>query len=612
MTTTSVVATVRQRFAALAEAVTQGDESSLRDLRHLVGATAADAHPEDVAWLRLGLSQLASRQLREGVAAELGGLDAVLEGTQLRLDASRARAARDDHRQTVKQRVLDALTAHGSMRPKELVDVCGSDAYQVSRALRELKESGEIAESPAPHGVFDRRGIWYRLGAASGEGSEQTHPARAGNLGRFLSGSFARGTQIRPLADLDVFAQSISSARIEVKGALTRLSGAWLSLVLEDGLPSGATPSNLDAVDDSPGVSNDFASRHDLTRILGLPSTSPIWLTREGNRCWILTRSSATSAPLVDVVADLSAVGDSLVDSLQREAVPDADTLREIWARRTEATPESQLELATRLPGQVLREVAGDEDLRAYWEFEDPLRSSELVAAARMASALDTDSIRSLVEHVRAVSRRATDELDSLAFEAEGVLATQAHLRPFEQGYALAAWLRQVIGASTDAWVDPETVLGLWNVEVVASTSTPDIDGFACWGPNHGPMVAVNENGRHSASDAGRRTTLAHEIAHLLVDRRGALPLAEVLGGRTAPICEARARAFAVELLLPREEAGRRLAGTADPAAEVTEIAERYRVSREVIAWQARNSSHWLPPTVFEYLRSLVPANRAF
>ena len=68
------------------------------------------------------------------------------------------------------------------------------------------------------------------------------------------------------------------------------------------------------------------------------------------------------------------------------------------------------------------------------------------------------------------------------------------------------------------------------------------------------------------------RATFAHEIAHLLLDRTTALPLAEVLGGRPVGNTEERARAFAAQLLLPKEEAGQALANAADPAHTVDQL----------------------------------------
>ena len=53
--------------------------------------------------------------------------------------------------------------------------------------------------------------------------------------------------------------------------------------------------------------------------------------------------------------------------------------------------------------------------------------------------------------------------------------------------------------------------------------------------------MLLNLDARYASSSGRRRATLAHEICHLLVDRGSALPLVEVLGGRTAEHVERRA-----------------------------------------------------------------------
>lgn len=146
----ALTTTVREHFGELAEQISAGAEAPLRDLEKLVGGTAAGGRPEDVAWLRLGLAQLAGYDLRPDITNALLALDSVLEGTQIQLDAARARRMREETRRTLKERVVELLRGQAALRPKDLVDSCGSDAYQVSRALRELREAGliELADPP--------------------------------------------------------------------------------------------------------------------------------------------------------------------------------------------------------------------------------------------------------------------------------------------------------------------------------------------------------------------------------------------------------------------------------------------------------------------------------
>lgn len=72
----------------------------------------------------------------------------------------------------------------------------------------------------------------------------------------------------------------------------------------------------------------------------------------------------------------------------------------------------------------------------------------------------------------------------------------------------------------------------------------------------------MNNNGTYSRYRTGRRATLAHEICHLLVDRKDALPLVDVFGGQVDEEVEKRARAFVAELLLPQSIAYERLIST--------------------------------------------------
>lgn len=81
----------------------------------------------------------------------------------------------------------------------------------------------------------------------------------------------------------------------------------------------------------------------------------------------------------------------------------------------------------------------------------------------------------------------------------------------------------------------------------------------------------------------------SHEIMHVLVDRRGELPAAEVFGGATPAHLEQRARAFAAELLLPREIAAAEVARSEGLEETAKELRERYGVSQEVVGWQLHN-----------------------
>jgi Zn-dependent peptidase ImmA (M78 family) len=153
------------------------------------------------------------------------------------------------------------------------------------------------------------------------------------------------------------------------------------------------------------------------------------------------------------------------------------------------------------------------------------------------------------------------------------------------------------LGLDNRTAADPEAWLGEWGVAVREEALPAPIDALAVWGERHGPAILLNTaEGGHPAQPAGRRITLAHEIAHLLIDRERALPAAELvkIGGQDlAPaIPEVRARAFAAELLLPRETAAQYVQDDRlSLDAAIDQLVSDFAVSQQVAGWQIRNSS---------------------
>jgi Zn-dependent peptidase ImmA (M78 family) len=79
------------------------------------------------------------------------------------------------------------------------------------------------------------------------------------------------------------------------------------------------------------------------------------------------------------------------------------------------------------------------------------------------------------------------------------------------------------------------------------------------------------------------------------------------MGGAAPPEAEQRANAFAAELLLPAEEAGRAFAKGRDPATAVRDLTKRFGSSKQIIAWQAIRSGWQLSSSTRAYLRNLLP-----
>jgi len=116
------------------------------------------------------------------------------------------------------------------------------------------------------------------------------------------------------------------------------------------------------------------------------------------------------------------------------------------------------------------------------------------------------------------------------------------------------------------------------------------VDAIACWG-SIDPLILLNRNEQaRAASKHGRRSTLAHELCHLLVDRTRALPVAEVLGGEVDSESEKRANAFAAEALLPQVHAIEVLRNAPSLREAVETLARTHQVSRQLVAYQLHNA----------------------
>jgi Zn-dependent peptidase ImmA (M78 family) len=228
---------------------------------------------------------------------------------------------------------------------------------------------------------------------------------------------------------------------------------------------------------------------------------------------------------------------------------------------------------------------------------QDANESSELAMAARMApGGLGIEGKREVIETIRVLSHNDTPELDALSQESLPLLDPES--RPFEQGYLLAGWLREQLGLEWDAGPDPEKLLQVWGVQVKdvpLERATEKLEAVAVWGHRHGPAVLINSaSGARGQHVHRRRTSLAHEMCHLLVDRSGSLPLAEVLGGRTPEMLEKRAKAFAAEFLLPRSVAADAVRKGTDLQTVINELSSTFNLSRELVAWQVTNSEAYM------------------
>ncbi|MFO7775035.1 MAG: ImmA/IrrE family metallo-endopeptidase [Candidatus Hydrogenedentota bacterium] len=337
-----------------------------------------------------------------------------------------------------------------------------------------------------------------------------------------------------------------------------------------------------------------FHCRHDLAMALKGIFVPSIIILRQGRQYLISDAAFARTVPRPygEVVETLEKVGNVIADYVREGKHPRQQVALELWETRARRCREQGLVIRTGLSREELERLAANEDPATFWEYnvENSEDESELVAAARMTSALTHELQADILARIRAAEKCPTAKLDGL---------TRQFVEEFEergpwhnQGYWAANWLRNQLGHRNQEPANPEALLRKWGV-AINEVHYPEskLEAIAAWGPRHGPVIFLNTaEGIRPSHSYGRRTTLAHEIAHLFIDRDRALPVAEVLGGLTPEHAEKRARAFAAEFLLPREAAVEVLRNAESLAAAMERLQRDYEVSREVVAWQILNS----------------------
>lgn len=377
---------------------------------------------------------------------------------------------------------------------------------------------------------------------------------------------------------------------------IERLANMWKFLWLDEGLPSSFYHSSIQELYAQADINQNNAPSNRLKELLAthdLAATFPdstipsIVLLPQGSFVWVITDSTAQRLQLNVVLQQVEAeVGEMLarLPGGKREW----SHVRSTWLERWSANDFELAALVSRRSVQALKKLESGLSQGGLKQTGDPLRS-EVFAAARMTQSVSIDRAGAVFEALQALPRRSSVVVDYFSRWAGGELELKG--RPFEQGWAAAEWFRTVLGFAVDETLHPDAILRELGVPVVRITSDANLDAVAAWGPRYGPAVALNANGRRAANRAGERATLAHEIGHLLLDRDGGLPLIEVLGVGAPRALESRANAFAAEFLLPRATAGlayRQMQGNVEQL--VAELIQQFLVSRELAAWQVRNS----------------------
>lgn len=418
---------------------------------------------------------------------------------------------------------------------------------------------------------------------------------------------------------------------VDLLGGVARI---WPWLLLEEAYPIDIHPEHLGLMmgaaeqrwSDLPEVQAhaeedalfDFRQRHDLSMLWRGLNVAPLWLLRQGLDCqvWSPKLTKPVFIPHQVVMNSLQQLGDLLANHIALSDAatrhPRAQQALTRWQQRDRETDKLSLGIVTGLQEEdivALVALAGKESpvMKAFMHGHRPAANdeacplaNELQMAARMSrDRLDSVAQLALLESIHGLPK--TQDSPQLEQLCRQVPIPDGTLTSWEQGYALANWLRSHLTLPDTQAVEPVDILRQLGVPPQDMSINGCIDAAAVWGPEHGPAILVN---RHALSRAktlnGLRTTLAHELCHLLVDRQNALPVVEVLGGQVARSAEKRANAFAAELLLPRSSAVRAVHEMVNLQEALVQLQVQYKVSREVVYHQICNSEIYQSLSRFE------------
>lgn len=221
----------------------------------------------------------------------------------------------------------------------------------------------------------------------------------------------------------------------------------------------------------------------------------------------------------------------------------------------------------------------------------DPSFSSIAVAFRCCSPSLDTNELIKIRELLLGADPqpRAMARLENMA---KSIPAIVGWMHDYEQGYQLAGCVREYLGNQRES-LDIEKLFHDLGVPVQEiDLSDPDLDGGSVCDETHGPQVFINRRSLKAGSPWGRRMMLAHELCHLLFDRRHAVPLAVISGPWAPPQIERRANAFAAELLLPLAGIRERLGAAMEATdAQLQQLMSDYQIGMKTCLWHLHNRS---------------------
>ncbi|RDB42147.1 ImmA/IrrE family metallo-endopeptidase [Halomonas sp. DQ26W] len=334
-----------------------------------------------------------------------------------------------------------------------------------------------------------------------------------------------------------------------------------------------------------------YLDRHNIATALSGANLPMLLWQRSGNTLWLVDEEEqARRVDFFSLRQRLETIGDTLAEVFSSSPQPHVKMAVSQWRRREQQLQDDYLAYSTGLDAKrlaTLREMVkleGASDTR-----QEPV----YLAAARMTRHhLSVEQIAQVIQRLQQAPSTGKQPFSAFIDGASLQLQQMEDEPPFEQGYQLARWLREQLKLKDDKRFDPELLLVKENVAMdKIFLESAKIDAIACWGTID-PLILLNKNEEaRVAKSYSQRSTLAHEVCHLLIDRDRALPVAEVLGGEVDSESEKRANAFAAELLLPQAHATSVYRTSPSLSEAVEKLVRTHQVSRQLVAYQLHNAT---------------------
>ncbi|UAL11680.1 ImmA/IrrE family metallo-endopeptidase [Caulobacter segnis] len=429
-----------------------------------------------------------------------------------------------------------------------------------------------------------------------------------------------------------------ASLEIQIDDLLAHLVEYWKPLVLRQTYPFGLNPKRPSDLgykarrrwDDLPEEQvtaedeelETFLDCHEISRCFaGYFDLPPLWIIRSGDHMLVEASGGVVSVPFDAAIASLVAAGDQIAERLAEGGERWSD-LANAWKARDDGEGLVFLSWATSLDQKLAQSLADDGLLEAPQSLADAANDNdELRLAARMASALPPEQVRTVLQLVAGFPKVEAPRLVALAAASRSYFdETLVAARPFEQGEGLADFVREQLSLKSNEAVDIFSIVEQLGVDTHVQAVEPrSLDALAVYGRKHGPAILLNTEAidrkfEIAFKDAGRaRVTLAHELCHLLIDGGNALSAVDVLGGLMPLSIEQRARAFGAQLLLPSSVAANvwidmgRPRSRAGLVETLDQLSQLYTVTHSVAAWKLEHGARAHGENLEAMLRSIVP-----